>query len=120
MQGLPPGVPDLTFVAARLFDFLGQIIAAIAIVLGLKFALRSPLGEAWAERFRERTRRRFGSSATDPGADRRVAGVEEGMTQLRGEGAALAERLDFAEGLRSHHRQQQCGAGPRLPATTAR
>src|SRR5258708_31562697 len=97
MQGLPPGVPDLTFVAVRLFDFLGQIIAAIAIVVGLKFALRSPLGEAWAARFRERTRRRFGGSATDPGADRRVAGVEEERTQLRGEVGALAERLGFPE-----------------------
>jgi len=111
MQGLPPGLPDMTFVAVRLFDFLGQIIAAIAIVMGLKFALRSPLGEAWAERFRERTRRRFGGSATDPGADRRVAGLEEEMTQLRGEVAELAERLDFAERLLSQHRQQQLGAG---------
>src|SRR5258708_5341213 len=111
MQGLPPGVPDLTFVAARLFDFLGQIIAAIAIVLGLKFALRSPLGEAWAERFRERTRRRFGSSATDPGADRRVAGLEEEMKEGRGEGGGVGERLDFAERLLSQHRQQQVGAG---------
>jgi hypothetical protein len=111
MQGLPPGVPDMTFVAVRLFDFLGQIIAAIAIVVGLKFALRSPLGEAWAERFRERTRRRFGGSGTDPGADRRVTGLEAEMTQLRGEVAELAERLDFAERLLSQHRQQQLGAG---------
>jgi hypothetical protein len=101
----------MTFLAVRLFDFLGQIIAAIGIVVGLRFALRSPLGEAWAERFRERTRRRFGSSATDPGADRRVAGLEEELTQLRGEVAELAERLDFAERLLSQHRQQQLGAG---------
>src|SRR5882724_10650234 len=108
---LPPGIPDMTFVAVRLFDFLGQIVAAIAIVVGLKFALRSPLGEAWAERFRERTRRRFGSSATDPGANARVAGLEEELTQLRGEVAELAERLDFAERLLSQHRQQKLGAG---------
>ena len=112
MQGpLPPVLPDMTFVAARLFDFLGQIIAAIAIVVGLKFALRSPLGEAWAERFRERTRRRFGGSATDPGATARVAGLEEELTQVRGEVAELAERLDFAERLLSQHRQQKLGAG---------
>lgn len=112
MQGpLPPGIPDMTFVAARLFDFLAQIVAAIGIVLGLKFALRSPLGEAWAERFRERTRRRFGNPSTDPAAEARVAGVEQELTQLRGEVAELAERLDFAERLLSQHRQQQLGAG---------
>jgi hypothetical protein len=108
---LPPGLPDMTFVAARLFELVSQVVAAIAIVVGLKFALRSPLGEAWAERFRERTRRRFGGSATDPGSDRRVAGMEEELTQLRGEVAELAERLDFAERLLSQHRQQQLGAG---------
>jgi len=108
---LPPGMPDMTFVAARLFDFLAQIVAAIGIVVGLKFALRSPLGEAWAERFRERTRRRFGSATTDPGASARVAGLEEELTQVRGEVAELAERLDFAERLLSQHRQQQLGAG---------
>ncbi len=112
MQGpLPPGFPDMTFVAVRLFDFLGQIVAAIAIVVGLKFALRSPLGEAWAERFRERTRRRFGSSAPDPGANARVAGLEEELAHVRGEVAELAERLDFAERLLSQHRQQKLGAG---------
>jgi len=29
MQG-PVGLPDMTFVAVRLFDFLAQIVAAIA------------------------------------------------------------------------------------------
>jgi hypothetical protein len=112
MQGpLPPGIPDMTFVAARMFDLLGQIIVAIGIVVGPKFALRSPLGEAWAERFRERTRRRFGAPTTDPGAEARVAGMEQELTQLRGEVAELAERLDFAERLLSQHRQQQLGAG---------
>jgi len=112
MQGpLPPGMPDMTFVAARLFGVIEQVVAAIAIVVGLKLALRSPLGEAWAERFRERTRRRFGGSGTDPATDRRVAGMEEELTQLRGKVAELAERLDFAERLLSQHRRQQLGAG---------
>ena len=101
----------MTFVAVRLFGFLTQIVVAIGIVVGLKFALRSPLGDAWAERFRERTRRRFGSAATDPGATARVAGLEEELAQLRGEVAELAERLDFAERLLSQHRQQKLGAG---------
>lgn len=101
----------MTFVAARLFGVIEQVVAAIAIVVGLRLTLRSPLGEAWAERFRERTRRRFGSSGNDPGTDRRVAGMEEELTQLRGEVAELAERLDFAERLLSQHRQQQLGAG---------
>ena len=101
----------MTFVAARLFGVIEQVVAAIAIVVGLKFALRSPLGEAWAERFRERTRRRFGGSGTAPATDRRVAGMEEELTQLRGEVAELAERLDFAERLLSQNRQQQLGAG---------
>jgi hypothetical protein len=104
-------MPDMTFVAARVFDLVTQVVAAIAIVVGLRFALRSPLGVAWAERFRERTRRRFGGSGPDPATDARVAGMEQELSQLRGEVAEIAERLDFAERLLSQRKQQQLGAG---------
>jgi hypothetical protein len=101
----PPGV-DLNFLSEQLMP----IIALVAVFVGLRWLFRTPVGEALAERIRMRARGRWGVGVTgeDP---HRVAALEEHVSQLQGQVAELAERLDFAERLLAEQRGRKLGAG---------
>ncbi|PYO70040.1 MAG: hypothetical protein DMD69_00860 [Gemmatimonadetes bacterium] len=70
------------------------------------------MGEAFAERIRLRARGRWGVGVGGMGEDpQRVAALEEQVSQLQGQIAELAERLDFAERLLAEQRGRKLGAG---------
>jgi hypothetical protein len=100
----PPGL-DLNVV----LDQLMPIVALVVVFVGLRWLLRSPVGEAFAERIRAKARGRFGATGEDP---RHLAALEEQVAHLQGQVAELAERLDFAERLLAERRERKLGAGP--------
>src|SRR5205085_9801874 len=77
----------------------------------------SPVGEALAERIRQRSHGRWGAAGEDP---QRVAVLEEQVAQLQGQVSELAERLDFAERMLAERRERKLGAGQGRPASTPR
>jgi hypothetical protein len=93
----------------------------IVVFMGVRWVFRTPVGEAIGERIRAGMHRRrhwkgFGSEWVDapgegPGDDRRVAALEEHVSQLQGQISELAERLDFAERLLAEQRGRKLGAG---------
>jgi hypothetical protein len=84
-------------------------LAVLALMfLGLRWVLRSPVGEALAERLRQRSHRRWGVTGEDP---QRMAALEEQVSQLQGQVSELAERLDFAERMLAERRERKLGAG---------
>lgn len=99
----------------------------IAGALVLRWFFGSPVAEAIAERIRAGVHRRrhwkgFGGEWLDvPGAgagegagavgDRRMAALEEQVSQLQGQILELGERLDFAERMLAEGRERKLGAG---------
>ena len=100
---LPPG-PDLGYVIHQVTPF----VVLILMFVGARWLLRSPVGEAFAERVRQRSLGRWGVAGEDP---RRVAALEEQVSRLEGQVSELAERLDFAERLLAERRERKLGAG---------
>ena len=94
---------------------------ALSAALIMRWFFRSPMAEAMAERMRQQGRRRrhwkgFGGEwvdapPDDAGADDRLRGLEERLSQVEGQLAETAERLDFAERLLAERRREQLGAG---------
>jgi hypothetical protein len=113
LQGpLPPPPPglDLNFV----LDQAMPIVALIVVFIGLRWVLRTPLGEALAERIRTKVRGRVGwvGGGAATGEDsQRVVALEDQVAQLHGQVAELAERLDFAERMLAGRRERQVGGG---------
>lgn len=104
---LPPGL-DPNYV----FNAVAPVIAVVAVVLvgavALRAIFRTPVGEAIAERIRQRSTHRWGLAGEDP---RRVAALEEQVSHLQGQVSELAERLDFAERMLAEGRERKLGAG---------
>ena len=100
----PPGPPDLNYVIHQVSPF----VAIILMFVGVRWVLRSPVGEALAERIRQRSHPRWGAVGEDP---QRVAALEEQVSQLQGQVSELAERLDFAERMLAERRERKLGAG---------
>ncbi len=104
-QGLPPMPPvDPTF----LINQLVPLIALVVVFGGIRWVFRSPVGEALAERIRSRALRRGGGAGED---GHPVAALEQQLSQLQGQVAELAERLDFAERMLAERRERKLGAG---------
>src|SRR2546421_5863452 len=102
---LPPGTPDINYVIHQMTPFVGLIL----MFAGVRWLLRSTgVGEALAERIRQRSHARWGAAGEDP---QRVAGLEEQVSQLQGQVSELAERLDFAERMLAERRERKLGAG---------
>ena len=118
---LPPGTMDPNYFVSQLFPLLGVIAVVVVGGLVLKRLLRSPVGDPWAERIRAGRHRRkhwkgLGQEWLDAPADgvaddRRVAALEEQVSQLQGQISELAERLDFAERLLAQKRERTLRAG---------
>jgi hypothetical protein len=103
---LPPLV-DLNYVVHQVTPFIGLAF----LFIGVRWVLRSPLGEALAERVRMRTRGRWsgpGGAGDDP---QRVAALEEQVSHLQAQVSELAERIDFAERMLAERRERKLGAG---------
>src|SRR2546430_12253857 len=106
-----PGQPDLIYVIHEVWPFVGLIL----MFVGVRWVLRSPVGEALAERIRHRSPGRWAVAGEDP---QRVAALEEQVSHLQAQVGELAERLDFAERMLAERRRVQIGAGQRRPAST--
>ena len=104
---LPPGL-DPNYV----FNQVAPIVAFVAVILvaavALRAIFRTPVGEALAERIRQRSARRWGVTGGDP---QQVAALEAQVSQLQGQVSELAERLDFAERMLAERRERKLGAG---------
>src|SRR5207244_3696787 len=74
----PPGQPDLNYVIHQLTPFAVLIL----MFMGVRWVLRSPVGEALAERIRHRTPGRWAVAGEDP---QRVAALEEQVAHLQGQ-----------------------------------
>jgi len=84
------------------------IVALIVLFIGLRWVLRTAVGEALAERIRMRVRGRGVGTGEEP---QRVAALEEQVAQLQGQVSELAERLDFAERMLAERRERKLSAG---------
>src|SRR2546426_5274785 len=110
---LPPA-PDLNYVIHQLSPFVGLIL----MFVGVRWVLRSTgIGEAVAERIRQRSRAHWGVAGEDP---QRVAALEQQVSQLQGQVSELAERIDFAERMLADRREPKLGAGQWRPPSTPR
>ena len=131
---LPPG-PDLGYVIHQVTPF----VVLILMFVGARWLLRSPVGEALADRIRQRPHGRWGVAGEDP---QRVTALEEHVSQLQGQApgggarhdelvatveelrrevAELAERVDFTERLLAKGRDGEAGKpgpGERRTAST--
>src|SRR3989454_10784868 len=85
-----PG-PDLNYLIHQVSPFVGLIL----MFVGVRWLLRSPVGEAFAERVRQRSLGRWGVAGEDP---RRGAAVGEQVSRLEGQGSPPARPLGFAQG----------------------
>src|ERR1051325_1368536 len=105
---VPPGVPDPNYIIHQMTPLVGLFL----LFAGVRWVLRSPVGEALAERIRHRSQRRWGAVGEDP---QRVAALEEQVSQLQGQVSELAERLDFAERMLAERRARKVGGGEGSP-----
>src|SRR5947207_5821023 len=71
-----PGQPDLNYVIHQVSPFVGLIL----MFVGVRWVLRSPVGEALAERIRHRAPGRWAVAGEDP---QRVAALEEQVSHLQ-------------------------------------
>jgi hypothetical protein len=96
-----------------IFHQLTPVVGLLVIFLGLRWVFRSTVGEAFAERIRMRSQRRWGRWGRSDGSDdpQRVAALEEQVTQLQTQVSELAERLDFAERMLAERRERTLGGG---------
>jgi hypothetical protein len=96
-----------------LFHQLTPLVGLLVMFLGLRWVFRSAVGEAFAERIRMRTQRRWHRWGLPEGGDdpQRVAALEEQVSQLQAQVSELAERLDFAERMLAERRERKLGGG---------
>src|SRR3989441_12646380 len=105
-----PG-PDLNYLIHQVSPFVGLIL----MFVGVRWLLRSPVGEAFAERVRQRSLGRWGVAGEDP---RRGGGVGGEGSRPEGEGAPRAGRVDFAHRPPAQRRGRRMGARARGGART--
>lgn len=107
---LPPGLPGIPVDPNWLINQLVPLIVLVVVIVGFRSLLRSPVGDALADRIRGRGVGR--SKSGDATAEtERVAALETQVSQLHSQVAELGERLDFAERLLAERRERQVGAG---------
>src|SRR2546423_11719396 len=92
---LPP-TPDLQYLVNQVSPFVGLIV----VFVGVRWVLRSTgIGEAFAERIRQRSHPRGGVAGEDP---QRVAALEGQEWNLQAPVGALAEGINFADRMLAH------------------
>ena len=107
MPPMPPGL-DPNFVFNQVVPIVAAVVVILVVAVALRGLLRTPVGEAIAERIRTRAQRRWGTGGEDP---QRVAELEAQVSHLQGQVSELAERIDFAERMLAEQRERKLGAG---------
>lgn len=107
MPPLPPGL-DPNYVFNQVASIVAMVVVILVAAVALRAIFRTPVGEALAERIRQRSARRWGVTGGDP---QQVAALEAQLSQLHGQVSELAERLDFAERMLAERRERKLGAG---------
>ena len=107
MPPMPPGL-DPNFVFNQVVPIVAAVVVILVVAVALRGLLRTPVGEAIAERIRTRAQRRWGTGGDDP---QRVAELEAQVSHLQGQVSELAERIDFAERMLAEQRERKLGAG---------
>jgi len=104
IQTPPPALPDIPFDWLRFIDndlmpFAVVVVVGIGLVLALRVIMKSPVGEAWAERIRRKTRQKFGEPGALSGeqAAIQIEAVQDQMGRIEAHLAEINERLDFTE-----------------------
>src|SRR3989442_6187291 len=82
-----PG-PDVNYLIHQVSPFVGLIL----MFVGVRWLLRSPVGEAFAERVRQRSLGRWGVAGEDPP---RGGGLEGARSRAAGGGAPARRRRGF-------------------------
>jgi TolA-binding protein len=103
-----PPVLDPNHVFNEIVPIIVVVVVVMACTAAVRAIFRSPVGEALAERIRQRSAHRWGVATEDP---QRVAALEQQVSQLQGQVSELAERLDFAERMLAERRVRKLGAG---------
>ncbi|MFN2572140.1 MAG: hypothetical protein ABR537_11120 [Gemmatimonadales bacterium] len=112
----PPPLPVIPFDPNQVIPLIGMIGGFIVVGIVLWGFFKSDLAAAMAERIRAGRHRRkkwkgFGGEWTDTPAEGladadHVAELEQRLTDVQGEIAEMAERLDFAERLLAQKRER--------------
>ena len=115
LQATPPPLPTIPFDPNQLIPLVGMIGSFILVGVVLYAFFKSDLAAAMAERIRAGMHRRrrwkgFGQEWVDtPGEGVESGGVaelEHRVTEMQGQIAEMAERLDFAERLLAQKRER--------------
>ncbi|HWH02923.1 MAG TPA: hypothetical protein VN674_04475 [Gemmatimonadales bacterium] len=99
---LPPeGLPfDWNlFVNNTLAPIVVTVIVGVGFLIALRIIMKSPVGEAWAERIRRKTVKRFGEPGALSGEQTAIQldEVHDQMGRIEAHLAEVNERLDFTE-----------------------
>jgi len=105
---VPPGTFDPNLIPAIIGDLVPMVLVLVVALVGLRWFLRSPVGEAIAERLRAGTHRQFGDREAQQD---RVGHLEQQVDSLQRQLAEVAERVDFAERLLAERRERKLSAG---------
>ena len=104
IQTPPPAFPQIPFDWLRFMDndvmpLVAVIVVGVVVVVGLRVLMKSPVGEAWAERIRRKTQVKYGEpgSITGEQAAIQLEAVHDQMGRIEAHLAEINERLDFTE-----------------------
>lgn len=104
IQTPPPALPQIPFDWLRFMDndvmpLVAVIVVGVVVVLGLQVLMKSPVGEAWAERIRRKTREKYGEPGALSGeqAAVQIEAVQDQMGRIEAHLGEITERLDFTE-----------------------
>jgi len=104
IQTPPPALPEIPFDWLRFLDndlmpLAVVVVVGIGVVLLLRVIMKSPVGEAWAERIRRKTRQKYGEPGALSGeqAAIQVEAVQDQMGRIEAHLSELTERIDFTE-----------------------
>ena len=99
-----PSIPDIPFDWLRFIDndlmpLAAVIVVGVGVVLALRVIIKSPVGEAWAERIRRKTREKYGEPGALSGeqAAAQIEAVQDQMGRIEAHLSELTERIDFTE-----------------------
>ena len=103
IQTPPPSFPSIpfdwnSFWSNDLTPLIATLIVAAGVILVLRVIMKSPVGEAMAERIRRKTNLKYG----DPGLSGEQAvvqldGFQDQLGRIESHLAEMNERLDFTE-----------------------
>jgi hypothetical protein len=100
----PPPIPTIPFDPNQLIPLIGMVGVFIVVGVVIYGFFKSDLAAAIAERIRAGVRRR--KAAIDDVQGENIAQLDQRVTDMQGQLAEMAERLDFAERLLAQRRER--------------